>query len=287
MTAGHASVDSESTGPVRVIVVDERSDGLVDAFKLQTRTRNYVGIYVIAFRQILQATILHWGIFIGPSLSSAGTFHNFVNRAAQAYSCEREESYTPHTLLSQDQFVIGHRVGEISIPVSLIFESKLNGMMPPPRSDCQLWVLIALKHLRSQLLGWIDVPPMAALRDHIPSREWPRGVFHSTVYSICNLEALDSADHSRIPIVDAGMYTSVFMLLLTCFNLSFNFPESLFPSISSVPPLTPTDSTSESSGDTSLRLDMNSTADIPALNSDSGPEKAVELAVAEWLQKVS
>lgn len=51
MTAGHASVDSESTGPVRVIVVDERSDGLVDAFKLQTRTRNYVGIYVIAFRQ--------------------------------------------------------------------------------------------------------------------------------------------------------------------------------------------------------------------------------------------
>lgn len=161
----------------------------------------------------MTTNVLHWGIFVGPSLSTSGTLHNYVSRGAQSYVYEKDEHYTPKAS-SNDQFVVAHRVGEVSTSDALLFETKLSGIQIPPGADCQRWVFTALNHLQKQLLGWIDVPPMAPLRDHMPSRERPRGVFHSTVGTLRDLKELDSSDYTRIASIDAGRLLFIFSLPL-------------------------------------------------------------------------
>lgn len=166
----------------------------------------YHGIYVVAFRQVLQPTILHWGIFIGPNLDTSGTLHNYVNRFGHSYHYEEEENYNISMMKKYDLFVIGHRVGEISTRDALLFKSKLAGMIIPPGSDCQRWVFTALNHLQKQLLGWIDVSPLVSLTEHMPCRERARGVFHSTMNQTSDFDQLDADDHCRNVIVNAGQW---------------------------------------------------------------------------------
>lgn len=172
----------------------------------QQRIITYHGIYVVAFRQVLQPVILHWGIFIGPSLDSTGTLYNYVNRfgGPSSYEYEQEENYNMSMRKKYDLFIAGHRVGEISTRDALLFESKLAGMKLPPGSDCQRWVFTALNYLQKQLLGWIDISPLVPLTDQMPCRERPSEVFHSTMGRISDFTQLDAADHCRSVVVKAG-----------------------------------------------------------------------------------
>lgn len=173
----------------------------------------YIGIYVVAYHQVVEIQTLQWGLFFGSSLTLPGELHQYIPNMRGDYQHVIDSYHTPRrsddgaSTAGSMRYIAAHRVGELPLDGGSAYFRLLRDekMVLKAGATGQEWTHAALDILENSRTGWIDVQRRMVLEHHLPRRLDPEMErYVSARGTICDLDRLDADDYVRHESVEPG-----------------------------------------------------------------------------------